>query len=491
MITQRYTPPTCTLEVTAKQPWQARFRGESRLNDIQFQLSFDDPRRPEDEYISISGDRHQLQNLSEVVHRYVQQFLKTPVQPNAIFQVPSSPAETDIHLKSDGVLYHHLFFGSLGGQTTPSEVHLSALQLFDLDTALQDCVTKLAENTTGESETIPSPTLPLVRSILTVLVSIGALTGLIKLINAARQEPTPVVATETAAPVTSVDEVVPLPPPNLLSSPEPTLKPLPTPTPTPPLPETLSPNLPSVTTAPLPVPSPLFSDTANFSPAPTPIPEGTPIQNEFVIIPNEPAPSSSAVAPIQPSAVPSTPQPNFVPAPTTPTPTVPTTVGQVPSIIQLPPLQNPGTPVAVNTPPSEAESEAEVEIPSEDSSDEPTSYLAQLNKRPQTIAASREEDTTLFDQIPQVTEVRNYFQQNWYPPKSLQRSLQYSLQLNTDGSIQSITPIGQPSVNRLQQVEFPPSGEPFVSRIEQEEPVKIRVILQPSGRVQAFLETLN
>jgi hypothetical protein len=478
--------------VTAKQPWQARFRGESRLDDVQFQLSFDDPRRPKEEYVSVSGDRHQLKDLSEVVHRYVQQFLKTPVQPNAIFQVPSSPAETDIHLKSDGVLYHHLFFGSLGGQTTPSEVHLSALQLFDLDTALQDCVTELAESTTGEP--VPSPTLPLVRlvrTILTVLVSIGALTGLIKLINATRQEPTPVVATETATPVTPVDEVVPLPPPNLLSSPEPTLKPLPTPTPTPPSPETLSPNLPSVTTAPLPIPSPIFSDTANSSPAPTPIPEGTPAQNELIIIPNEPAPTPSAVAPIQPSAAPSTPQPNLAPAPTTPTPAVPTTVGQVPSIIQLPPLQNPGTPVAVNTPPSEAESEAEIKIQPEDSSEEPRSYLAQLNKRPQTIAASRQQDTTLFDQIPQVTEVRNYFQQNWYPPKSLQRSLQYSLQLNTDGSIQSITPIGQPSVNRLQQVEFPSSGEPFVSHLELEEPVKIRVILQPNGRVQAFLEQLN
>jgi hypothetical protein len=486
MITQRYTPPTCTLEVTAKQPWQAKLRGESVLEEVQFQLSFDDPRRPKEEYINIRGDRHQLQDLSEVVHRYVQQFLKTPVQPNVIFQVPGSSSETDIHLKSDGVLYHHLFLGSLAPQTTLSEIHLSALQLFDLDTALQDCVTKLAE--VPPRETIPSPILPLARTVLTVLVSIGALTGLIKLINATRQEPTPVVTTETATPVTPADEVVPLPPPNLLSSPEPTLKPLPTPTPTPPAPETLSPDLPSVTTAPLPIPSPIFPNTANSAPAPTPIPEVTPGQNEFVIIPNEPAPSSSPVTPSQPAAAapPSPSQPNLVPTPT-PIPSVPVAVGQIPSVIQLPPLENPGTPVAVNTPPPEAETDTQPE----DSSAESTSYLAQLNKRPQTIAARREEDTSLFDQIPQVTEVRNYFQQNWYPPKSLKRSLQYSLQLNTDGSLQSITPIGQPSVNRLQQVEFPPTGEPFVSRLQQEKPVKIRVILQPNGRVQAFLETLN
>jgi hypothetical protein len=455
------------------------------LEEVQFQLSFDDPRRPKEEYVSIRGDRHQLQDLSEVVHRYVQQFLKTPVQPNAIFQVPSSPAETDIHLKSDGVLYHHLFLGSLVPQKTPSEIHLNALQLFDLETALQDCVTELAE--VPSRETIPSPILPFARSVLTVLVSIGALTGLIKLINATRQEPTPVVATETATPVTPVDEIVPLSPPNLLSSPAPTLKPLPTPTPTPPASETLSPNLPSVTTAPLAVPSPIFPNTANSSPAPTPIPEVTPRGNEFVIIPNEPAPSSSPVTPSQPSAAaPPSSQPNLTPN-SSPTPSVPVAIGQIPPVIQLPPLQNPGTSVAVNRPSPEAETETQSELKEE----EPVSYLAQLNKRPQTIAARRQENTTLFDQIPQVAEVRDYFQQNWYPPKSLQRSLQYRLQLNGDGSIQSITPMGQPSVNRLQQVEFPPTGEPFVSRLEQEEPVQIRVILQPNGRVQAFLETLN
>ncbi len=475
MITQRYTPPTCTLEITAIQPWLSRLRGESVLEDVQFHLSFDDPKLPKEEYITLSGDRHQLENLYQVVHQYVQQFLKTPARPNAIFQVsPSSVStpDTDIHFKSDGVLYHDLFLGSLMPQPTSYDIHLSALQLFDLDTALQDCVTELARRSTDQ--TISSPLLPLARTVLTVLIGIGALTGLIKLINTSQQEPTPVATTETATPE-------PLSPPNLVSPP--TLEPLPAPTPTPPAPETLSPNLPSVTTAPLPVPSPIFPNAAT-PPSPTPIPQVRPTQNEFVIIPNEPKPSQSPVAPIQPAAAPTPSQPNIPPIPTTPS--TPIAVGQIPTIIQLPPLQNPGTPVAINTPSPSPEAEIEDQV-----EEEPVSYLAQLNKRPQTIAASREEDTTLFDQIPQVAEVRNYFQQTWYPPKSLQRSLQYSLQLNADGSLQSITPIGQPSVNRLQQVKFPTAEVPFVSSIEQGKSVKIRVILQPSGRVQTFLETIN
>lgn len=478
MITQRYTPPTCTLEITAKQPWLSRLRGESVLEDIQFQLSFDDPRLPKDEYISVSGDRHQLQNLHQAVHRYVQQFLKTPVQPNAIFSISPAHSDSDIHLKSDGVLYHHLFLGSLAPQSIPSDVQLSALQLFDLDSALQECITELADIPTRQSRF--STVLPIARTILTIVVSIGALTGLIKLINASRQQPTPIAETVTETPTPQ-----PISPPNIVSSP--TLEPLPTPTPsaTPPAVETLSPNLPAVTTAPLAVPEPIFPDTTNL-PAPTTFPAVTPTQNEFVIIPREPAPSPSNVAsvpstPSQPNNTPISSQPNFTPTPAPTTP--PVAINQIPPVIQLPPLQNPGTPVAVN--PTTSESQIETQSSTEE---EPVSYLAQLNKRPQTIAATRQEDTTLFDQIPQVAEVRNYFQQNWYPPKSLKRSLQYSLQLNTDGSLQSITPIGQPSINRLQQIEFPMAEQPFVSRLEQEEPVTIRVILEPSGRVRTFLE---
>jgi hypothetical protein len=489
MITQRYTPPTCTLELTAKQPWLSRLRGESILDDVEFQLRFDDPRLPKEEYISVSGDRHQLQHLHQAVHRYVQQFLKTPVQPNAIFDISPANSDSDIHLKSDGVLYHHLFLGSLAPQSIASDVHLSALQLFDLDSALQECITELADLPTRKSRS--SIILPIARNILTIGVSIGALTGLIKLINASGQEPTLTAEAETETEI-EIDSSTPQPlsPPNLVAAPK--LEPLPTPTPTtPPTPATLSPNLPAVTTAPLAFPSPIFPDTANL-PTPTPFPELTPTQNEFVIIPREPVASSSITPsvpsrPSQPNNTPIASPANLSPAPAPVSP--PVGVNPIPPVIQLPPLQNPGTPVAVNPP--IPESNIEILPSTQEEENQPVSYLAQLNKRPQTIAATREEDTTLFDQIPQVAEVRNYFQQNWYPPKSLNRSLQYSLQLNEDGSLQSITPIGQPSMNRLQQIQFPTAEEPFVSSLTQQEPVKIRVILQPSGRVQTFLETLN
>ena len=170
---------------------------------------------------------------------------------------------------------------------------------------------------------------------------------------------------------------------------------------------------------------------------------------------------------------------------------------QVPPVIQLPPLENSTPPQIVTVFPEEENQdnsavnsqEVDPEIAGDQTSE--NNYLAQLDKRPETIAANREEDTTLFDQIPQVDEVRTYFQENWYPPKNLQKALQYSLQLNADGTIASVTPVGQSSVNRLSQLEFPNSGEPFVSATADGRRPKIRIVLEPSGRVKAFLESFN
>jgi hypothetical protein len=158
-----------------------------------------------------------------------------------------------------------------------------------------------------------------------------------------------------------------------------------------------------------------------------------------------------------------------------------------PQTIELPTLKNAAPPVILNVPSAENSSNSSPENPDPDKQN----YLAQLNKRPPTIAATRQQDTTLFDQIPQVSEVRNYFQNIWYPPKNLKRTLQYSLKLNSDGSLQTITPVGQPAVNRQKQLDFPEIGKPFVSPLESGKTPKIRLVLQPDGSVQAFLESLN
>jgi hypothetical protein len=94
----------------------------------------------------------------------------------------------------------------------------------------------------------------------------------------------------------------------------------------------------------------------------------------------------------------------------------------------------------------------------------------------------------LFDNIPQIAEARSYFQQRWQPPANLNQSLEYSLSLNPDGSIQRIIPLGQAAGQYIDRTDMPLPGEPFVSAVAGGGNPTIRVVLSPDGKVNTFLE---
>lgn len=107
-----------------------------------------------------------------------------------------------------------------------------------------------------------------------------------------------------------------------------------------------------------------------------------------------------------------------------------------------------------------------------------------------TPSAPNQPQTTAFDSIPsQVTEARDYFKQHWTPPSGLNQTLEYSLLLDVDGTIQRIEPLGQAARNFVDRSSIPLIGERFVSPIKSGQPAKIRVVLSPDGKVQTFLET--
>lgn len=93
----------------------------------------------------------------------------------------------------------------------------------------------------------------------------------------------------------------------------------------------------------------------------------------------------------------------------------------------------------------------------------------------------------VFDPIPQVAEVRRYFQQRWQPPSTLTQNIEYTLSLNPDGTIRSVTPRGQTAEIYLDRTEMPLVGEPFVSRIESGRNTTIILVLSKDGKVDAFL----
>ena len=113
---------------------------------------------------------------------------------------------------------------------------------------------------------------------------------------------------------------------------------------------------------------------------------------------------------------------------------------------------------------------------------------------PTTVESSDEKKKSkygLLDKIPQVAEVRGYFEKSWKPPSGLEKDLQYSLLLNGDGSVKKVTPISRASVEFYGNTNMPLEEQTFVSNIEGGKTAKIRLVLRPNGQVQTFLESLN
>ncbi|MGB5768324.1 MAG: DUF4335 domain-containing protein, partial [Crocosphaera sp.] len=143
---QTYTPPTCTLKLWDKRPFLSRWGELVSLDNIEFELQFDDPRLLTEEQVTITGDRTQLELLRNVVQSYVQKFLDqtacciTP-QPQ-LEQGEKLGAEISENtvppsLAPQGLLTHNLALGSLASQASHGSVTLSVSQLFDLLNALE------------------------------------------------------------------------------------------------------------------------------------------------------------------------------------------------------------------------------------------------------------------------------------------------------------------------------------------------------------------
>lgn len=97
----------------------------------------------------------------------------------------------------------------------------------------------------------------------------------------------------------------------------------------------------------------------------------------------------------------------------------------------------------------------------------------------------------LFDTIPQVAQARNYLQQRWQPPEDLTKALEYRLFIAPDGSIERIIPLGGASQVHIEQTGIPLVGKPFVSPVEGDRNPIIRVVLNPDGQVETFLEPMR
>ncbi|HEY9742980.1 MAG TPA: DUF4335 domain-containing protein [Coleofasciculaceae cyanobacterium] len=532
-VLRRYTPPTCTLEIAAKSSPLSRWVGQSVLKDLRFELRFDDPRKPEDQRVTIRGDRTELEVLYDAVNSYVQEFLDPSSTKSLALQTPATAADSTLdkkydglnlrHLRSDvnkidrltaptpevkpgelddlssvpslksnpklrtlkpqtlateiylqprGLLAHELFLGRLATEDSGPVVDLSVLQLFDLATALDEYAADVVA--------LPNlnPPLPWKKALpawtptaAAVLLSVGLTTAVIKSLDrplttqqtaSLKTGQTPNTGVQT--PLTSQVPAAPTTP--LLISP----------LPTPAVPPSIaaSPKLPPP--PPVTVPAPTLGDlqarqrptiTVNPSPATIPIP------------PNSSAPS------LLPGPIASRPNPTANSKTTSPS----TSSGN-PSVQQKTPSASPTLPPPLPELPSlgSTSSAPEVGVQDTPSSTARTASPSAESNQSESTSSDNAANSKLSDTIPQVAEIRNYFEQRWKAPSGLTQTLEYSLSLNTDGSIQRILPLGKAAGDYIDRTNMPLPGEPFVSALEVSGNPIVRLVLTPDGKVQTFLE---
>jgi hypothetical protein len=470
----------------------SRWAGQQVLKNLRFKLSLDDPRSPEEQWMTIRGDRTQLDALHEAVEIYVQNVLEqTSVHfnasllaansyPNATLPAkaaapdnfyslpknlagdnafPEPPSEHGISLRSvseqplllhspvsltdaarthgiylqpGGLVSHTLFLGSLATDETGPSMRLSALQLFDLSVALDEYATDVVVlpslNRSGWLKSPPS----WARVAAVAVLAIGLTTSIAKLLDGSYTNPQ--VATSTGSQGASSAD------------------------------QQFNQAAPSPTASPGLQPVPPLSSTQPLPPLPPP---------------------GSTTVPANPGL---------------PTITVPQNAPPINSGVARAPVEGAGSTVTrPNTPPrivakagqgsAAANAPAELRLNPEISRAESNSRIATSSAEASRSAAADGNNSTAFDTIPQVAEARQYFQQRWQPPEGLSKDLEYSLVLAPNGTIERITPLGLASGDYIDRTGMPLLGEPFVSPVANGRTPKIRVVLTADGRVQAFLES--
>jgi hypothetical protein len=468
-VLRRYTPPTCTLEIAAKDSPLSRWMGQSVLKNVRFKLSFDDPRVSEDHWVTVRGDRAQLQALCDAVTSYVQKFLNQSTsflsqREGAVSGAIASPPSfshsngrsiepegnsAGIYLEPKGMLSHELHLGSLASEEAGSTIQLSAVQLADLATALDEYSADVtALPTLNRPSWATSP--PAWGKIAAAsLVAIGLTTTAVRLLD---RQPDPQTAASQGA--SSADQRLAVQPLPASPQPSPSLSLPSLPTTTVPLPSLETKNLPSPTSTPSTAPTgqlPKFKVEQKA-------PEGT---QPSIQLPVREAPEGSvAVAPI----------PNQTASGTTKVSPATRSASKVPESDPVPPTLRAGDSAAVSN-----------SAASKVAAGEPT--RPQL---PSLAAAARTSSPETAK--PQVDEIKTYFTQRWQVPKELPDDIQYILTLGPDGSLRAIEPVGPNATLFRDRASLPTLGEVIATPNSNGQETKVRLVLKTNGTVQALSE---
>lgn len=487
---------------------------------------------PENFWANFSGleDSSQVSDDPESQDPELQEQLQSPVSTQTVNNFTNQIPETEIHIRPSNHLTHNLFLGSLGYQVPNPVVKLSLLQLFDLATALDEY----------SSDVLALPALYQSRSpfgipawapVAAVLIlAAGLIPFTYQYAVQSRKE------RQTAKKTAPKEEQVALKSPSTLDLPIPTPALTPTePLPSVPLGSSLS--IPGSNLPPAPQTSPQPFATAPVTPV-------TPVTPQASL--KTTTPSLSASSPTSSFTSPSQSSPgNVLTAPqitanlpssggkTPPsTSTKPQEAGVQPNSLQQnntasnPPggVVTPGNgllPSSPNTttggisssiptiPPSISTAAPNTPISNAPSSRSGNPFLDPQNNLPTSTSVAPEDTSKLverlrqgrntptnvatgntgFDFKTQLSEARQFLQKRWEPPSGLKQALEYSLIVGVDGTIERIFPLGKAARLYVDRTGMPLIGERFVSPNRNGQPMRIRAVLSPNGKVQTFVET--
>jgi hypothetical protein len=437
----------------------SRWAGQTVVKNLHFQLSLDDPKLAEDKQVTVKGDRTQLEALCEAVTTYVQNLLEQPASalsvnsPTveagaaslALVDTPTSSSipslietnETGIGLQSKGLLNHELVLGSLATEESGPTLNLSTLQLFDLANALDEYATDILDLPTLQSSQKFGLPRNWAQIAAVALLAVGLSTSAIKLLDGSHQKSAQAPVSSEGASSADQKIATQLPPAVVDQATPPVLSA-----------DRLPPPPPAGSLVPTQPGTPTITPPKTTAPSPSPgkLPGGT-IASNPVPVPGRPTIIGQPVEPITGAAA-GKPQSS--------------------QSIAIAPAPSVADSASRNT------SESSVQ----------QARRGALLKDPSDNA----QPGTAFDTIPQVAEARDYFKQHWKPVEGLTQTLEYSLLINANGTIQSITPLKQASGDYIDRTGMPLIGDPFVSPIKDGKNAKIRLVLEPDGQVQTFLE---
>ncbi|MBW4537724.1 MAG: DUF4335 domain-containing protein [Myxacorys chilensis ATA2-1-KO14] len=464
-VLRRYTPPTCTLEIAANNSPLSRWMGQSALKNVRFKLSFDDPRVSEDRWVAVRGDRNQLQALCDAVTSYVQRFLHQSsnfitqreslsngavAAPQSFVGSDGQPFESQsntagIYLEPKGMLSHELHLGSLATEESGSTIQLSAVQLADLATALDEYAADVTAIPTLNRPSWAS-TSPAWGKIAAVsLVAIGLTTTAVRLLD---RQPDPQTASSQGA--SSADQrlaVQPLP-----SSPQPSS----------------SLTLPSLPTTTVPLPS-----LENSPPSAPTAPENLP---KFKVEQKAPEGAQSGIQLPVREAPEGSVQVAPIPDQTASGAQAPQVVAKAPPAARSIAKDPDGDPLPLGSEPSNS-SAASIQ------------GAGAANDRPQLPSvrdaarqASPETAKT------QVDELKTYFTSRWQAPKELPDDIQFVLTLAPDGSLQAVEPVGPNATLYRDRASIPALGEVIATPNPNGQETKVRLLLKTNGTVQTLPE---